>query len=317
MLAAYNINGNELYTTKHMYTTPEDLGAVGDGETDDTTAIQQAVNNAGWILFTAGKIYKVTNTIRVKKNTVIDLNGATILCTSIHLFFNFLSGATFSGYDGNGDITIKNGNIIGGAVSLIHGKNIILQNVHFSNSINDHFMEICACKDFVIDRCSFIGMKYLTTSVMEYINIDPCFRGPFPWNSDIASFYDGTINDGITISDCVFALGEGDYANGYNAIGVHVSDGNKHQRIKVLNNEIKGFTGCGLRMNNMNDVVIANNVIDTPASNANGIRIGDVSQCTNVIIKGNVISSSGTAITKTGSSTTFQSTDNDINPTFS
>lgn len=317
MSGIYDISGNEISDVSYLCTRPEDYGAVGDGVTDDAVAIQQAVNNAGWILFATGKTYRVASTIRVKKNTIIDLNGATIDCATGHLFYNFASGATTGGYTGNGDILIKNGKIVGGAISFIHGKDIRFENVCFYNSLNDHFMEICACKNFVLDGCLFSGMTYLTTSVMEYINIDPCYFGPFPWNQNNESFYDGTINNGITIQNCTFELGEGSYSNGYNAIGVHVSDGSQHQNIKIINNKISGFTGCGLRINNMNDVVIANNVIELTASGANGIRVGDVSRSTKVVIKGNIITSNGTAITKSSNSTVLQSSDNEINPTYS
>lgn len=318
MIGSYNIEGTELYdiNVTYPYEMPETYGAVGDGVTDDTAAIQSAINKQGLIVFDAKKTYSVSKTIRLKSDTVIDLNGSTILCSTKHLFFNFISGDTFSGYSGNGNITIKNGTIIGGAMSFIHAPNIKLINIDFRNSTNDHFLEICACKDLFVDRCSFVGMENLNTSVLEYINVDPCYFGPFPWNQNISSFYDGTINNRITICDCVFEIGSDSYAYGFNAIGVHVSDGSKHQNIRIINNKISGFTGCGLRINNMNNVVIANNIIELTASGSNGIRVGDVAKSTNVIIKGNVITASGTAITKSNSSTVFQASDNDINPTF-
>ena len=296
---------------------PEEYGAVGDGVTDDTTALQTAINQKGFVLFGGGKTYKVTQTLRLYKNTIIDLNGSTINCTNKHLFFNFLRGATTSAYNGEGNLVIRNGTIIGGAISLVHAEDILLDNLILKNSINDHFLEICACKNYVIRNCRFVGMEYLTTSVMEYINIDPCYLTPFPWNDNIPSFYDGTVNDGITIDGCYFSIGSEDYANGFNAIGVHASDGQKHQKVRIINNEISGFTGCGLRINNMNDVLIENNLVNLSANGTNGIKVGDVAQSTNVLIKNNVITSSGTAITKANSSTVFQSADNDINPTFS
>ena len=68
--------------------TPKMYGAVGDGTTDDTSAVQTAVSKQ-YVQFTGGKIYKVTAPIRIKKDTLIDLNGATIHCTDKHLFYNF------------------------------------------------------------------------------------------------------------------------------------------------------------------------------------------------------------------------------------
>lgn len=316
MKKLYMYDGTDLMIDD--YVTPEMFGAKGDGSTNDTTAIQNAVNNGGFVLFTPGKHYVTNNVVRLVGNTIIDLNGSTLECTNKHMFFNFLGSSTDTLYNGNGNIIIRNGILVGGATSFGHARNVLLENLILQNSHNDHFLEICACNNYVIRNCRFVGMEYLTTSVMEYINIDPCSRSPFPWLDNASSpFYDGTVNDGITIEGCYFSIGSDTYAYGFNAIGVHASDGQKHQNIRIVNNEITGFTGCGMRINNMNGVLIDGNLVNVPASGANGIRVGDVSQSTNVIIKGNVISASGTAVTKENNSTVFQSADNDINPTFS
>ena len=52
----------------------KDFGAVGDGVTDDTAAIQAAVNVAAKIIVPAGT-YKVTNTLALKDNTTFQGNG--------------------------------------------------------------------------------------------------------------------------------------------------------------------------------------------------------------------------------------------------
>lgn len=309
----YNYQGGIVSAS---YVSPEQYGAVGDGTADDSLAIQNAVNNKGLILFESGKNYKVTSTIRLAKDTIIDLNGATIISTNKHLFFNFLSGDTFTGYTGNGNITIRNGTIIGGAISFAHGDGIRLENVRFQNSLNDHFLEIAGCKNYAIVGCSFVGMADVQTSVYEYINLDPCTYTAFPWLTNGSDFYDGAKNDGITVHDCYFALGESSYNYGFNAFGVHGVAGQsvKHKNIKLIENTLRNFTGCGFRINDMEDVYIANNDINVTGD---GIRVGDVGQSTYVTIKGNVITASGTAVTKANSSTVFQSADNDINPTFS
>lgn len=309
----YYINGTPL---SMGYSAPEDYGAKGDGATDDSVAIQNAVNNKGIILFESGKNYKVTSTIRLDKGTTLDLNGSTITSTNKHLFFNFQSSDTFTAYNGNGNITIRNGTIIGGALSFAHGENIRLENIIFKNSLNDHFLEIAGCKNYVIENCRFIGMADVQTSVYEYINVDPVTYVAFPWLTNGSAFYDGTKNDGININRCYFSLGEDSYAFGFNAFGAHGVAGQsvKHKNIRLTNNEVLGFTGCGFRINDMENVFIANNNINVEGD---GISVGDVGQSTNVIIKGNIITASGTAVTKANNSTVFQSADNDINPTYS
>lgn len=312
MNRVYDINGTPLFMG---YVTPEQFGAKGDGSTDDSSAIQSAVDNKGMVLFASGKNYKIASTIRLSKDTTLDLNGAIITSTNKHLFFNFQTSDVFTEYNGNGNITICNGNIVGGAISFAHAENVKLENVNFKNSLNDHFLEICGCKNYVIENCSFVGMADVQTSVYEYINLDPCTHSAFPWLTNGSAFYDGIKNNGIKIRNCLFALGESTYSYGFNAFGVHGVAGvnDKHKRIEVVNNRITGFTGCGLRINDMEDVVIFDNYINVVGD---GIRVGDVGQSTNVLIKGNVISATGTPVTKENSSTVFQSADNDINPTF-
>lgn len=309
----YDYAGNAVL---QVHVTPEMFGAVGNGTTDDSVALQSALNEKGIVVFKNGVAYKVTQTLRINKDTTIDLNGSTILCTNKHLLFNFANTDTFTGYNGNGNITIKNGTIIGGAISFGHGENIWLENIKFKDSLNDHFLEIAGCKNYVVEGCSFIGMADSQTSVYEYINVDPCTRPAFPWLPDGSAFYDGTKNDGISINNCYFSLGSDDYEYGFNAFGVHGVAGQsvKHKNIRLTNNNVIGFTGCGFRINDMENVYIAQNDIHVAGD---GIRVGDVGQSIDVLIKANVISASGTAITKANSSTVFQSADNDINPTFS
>ncbi len=297
-MAVYDINGNLL--ADNYIVRPEHYGAVGDGVANDTSAIQSAVNQKGVILCDTGKTYKVTSVIRFPKDVVLDLNGSTILSEYKHLFFNFKSTDTgFTGYNGNGNITIRNGTIIGGAISFAHGENILLENVHFKNSLNDHFLEIAGCKNYRIINCSFIGMENLNTSVLEYINLDHCRYNNFPWMTSGDAFYDNTPNSGVHVLNCKFGLGTGDYAYGYNAFGVHSVTGlvTQHTDITLDGCEIYAFTGCGIRLNGMNNIYVNNNRIETAG---HGIWIGDQGSCDTIVIKNNfVVSSSGEKIKKT------------------
>lgn len=276
------------------YATPEMYGAVGNGVTNDAPAIQAALNRGGEIRFKAGATYKITSTLRVSANTVIDLNGATLMSTDVHALYNFLEGDSYGAYNGNGNIIIRNGTIVGGCVSFIHGEHIALLNLRFQNNINDHCVEIASCKDYIIDGCSFIGMVYTANRSLEYINIDTNASYPaFPHNkgsqSD-ATFYDMSTNKGIVVRNCYFALGEGDYAYGFNAIGVHSRNvtNTYADDVTIVGNTIVGFTGCGLRVNAMRNAYIAGNNI---MADGDGIRVGDVADCDDVVIVDNYVTS--------------------------
>lgn len=295
MLKLYDYLGNEIQ--RFTAISPESYGVIGDGVTDDGPALLTMFEQRGLIVFSPGKTYKTSKMIRVYRDTIIDLNGATILSTFNHLFFNWVTGDKYTKYSGNGNITIKNGTIIGGSISFAHAENVTLENVIFKNTLNDHYLEICACKNYNIHNCQFIGMQNKSSSVLEYINIDPCTTAGFPWNSSTPEFYDGAMNDGINVENCTFSVGESTYAYGYNAIGVHGASSDKHTNIRIVNNIMRGFSGCGIRLNAMDGVMCDGNDIQVVGD---GIRIGDVSPCGKIVIKNNYIkSSSGSKIIRT------------------
>lgn len=308
MQRLYNINGTAIDITDESLSnsgipadaktvgdciiiTPEIYGAVGNGTADDTIALQSALNKKT-VCLQSGKTYKITSPLEVKDGSIINLNGATILCTVKHVFHNFKDGDSYGGYDGNGNITIYNGTIIGGCISFIHGKHIRLLNVRLENTLNDHFMEICACDDYIIDGCSFIGMQNLSGSTLEYINIDTNASYPaFPHNKSGKNdpvFYDMSTNKDIVIRNCYFSIGEGDYAYGFNAVGVHSRNVSNTYAddVTITNNIIRGFTLCGIRVNAMKNAYVDENDIRVAGD---GIRVGDVADCIGVVIKGNYI----------------------------
>lgn len=61
---------NELDLETAHYITPEMYGAVGDGVTDDSVAIQTAINNAGStkVVYLASKVYKISNGLNFSSN---------------------------------------------------------------------------------------------------------------------------------------------------------------------------------------------------------------------------------------------------------
>lgn len=251
-----------------VYVTPEQFGAVGNGIADDTTSFQNALNS-GKPIMCLSKAYKITDTLRIKGDTLINLNGSEIVSTRKHLFYNFLDDDVFMGYSGNGNIMIYNGTIIYGSVAFWHCENILFDNVNFKNCGNNHFIEICACKNFVIRNCSFIGMSYNGDNAFhEYINIDPCTTtvstyftgGSFP-----AGNYDGTKNNGIKILNCYFNINENDanYQTMDDAIGCHTPLHQQHENIMIDGCFIYNFTQRGVRLSDMKNVVFQNNDLES------------------------------------------------------
>jgi len=88
----------------------KDFGAVGDGVTDDTAAIQAAIDAGTSIVFPSGS-YVITSSITIGSNKSIDFGSATLI-KSWDAGENTGASAVFKNSDfvgGNSNIKIKNG----------------------------------------------------------------------------------------------------------------------------------------------------------------------------------------------------------------
>lgn len=110
LVAVKNTATGGVARTQHLknaeFVSVTDFGAVGDGTTDDTAAIQAAVNAALKVSFVGPeKSYKVTNTITLRTGQILDFMGATITqATSQKIMFDA---------SGKSDITIQGGKFVG------------------------------------------------------------------------------------------------------------------------------------------------------------------------------------------------------------
>ena len=69
--------------TAYPYADVRAFGGVGDGSTDDTTAIQNAINSGGHAMLNPNKTYRITNTLVVGANEALFVpNNATLLFDS-------------------------------------------------------------------------------------------------------------------------------------------------------------------------------------------------------------------------------------------
>lgn len=257
---------NSINDTLSGIKRPEDFGCVGDGLIDDTVSFQNTLNDGGYILGTKGKNYKITETLVVDSDTVLDLNNATLTADNLsHIFYNFSQDDTdVLVYNGNGNITIKNGTIIGGAISFIHAHNVLLENIHFRNTNNDHVIEICACNGYTITNCIFDGISNLYPSVREMINIDPCVYNSFPWLPEGSGTYDGTKNNNIVITNNTFRPSDNtNYAYMQRAMGCHNHTNAKHSNIVFSGNMVLGNSDTDFVVNlqDMTNVMVSNNLM--------------------------------------------------------
>lgn len=277
---------NELYATLIVDNSTINItqfGAIGDGATDDSAIFQNALNflenkKIKKLLLEKNKSYYINNVLSIFQDTEIDLNNSTIISGVSHVLVNFKctrfgwdTNDAYTGYNGNGNIYIHDGIIRGGSISFGHAENIKIENVDFINTKNDHYLEICACKNYKVLNCNFTGLKTVREDrqYVEYIQIDVCNYNSFPWFPEESTTYDGTINDTLLIDNCTFQPGNTEgYNNLYTAIGSHVTPATYHKNITITNNKIDSCSFSAMQLYKINNALIQNNKI----INGTGVR---------------------------------------------
>ena len=227
--------------TKSSIINVKDFGATGDGTTDDTQAIQNAldsVSTGGTIFFPKG-IYMLStclfnantsgtsHAIEVYSNQrLLFEEGATLKrgSTAVNhmLFTHNESNAT--GYTGAENIEIIGATIDGNKsiynspqtpINLSHSTNVRIVNCIFKNIGSSwHAIEINSSLDTVVDGCRF--EKNLNT---EDIQLDVAVSSGNLGSSD------GTVCKDTVIKNCVFDITEGV------AIGNHTNAAHTNTRI--------------------------------------------------------------------------------------
>lgn len=173
--------------------------------------------------------YTATAKVFINSDTTLDLNNHTLTCNydpTETIIFCYGLTDTSTGYNGNKNITIRNGVISGGDIAMMHNKNVVIENVEFADVNSRHAMQIAGSYNINIRNCIFNGTQPVNVDGSEAINIDPCNYGGQPWMDEDSPMYDHTPNKGIIIENNTFKAG----ANGNRhttAIGSHGYDDTK------------------------------------------------------------------------------------------
>lgn len=234
-MAFYDGNGNILsnYST---YVNVADFGTFGNGISDDTKAIQAALdslwNTGGTIFFPVGT-YLLTGSIRFHSNQhLLFEKGARLLQGAgiNNLMVN--SGSTdVTEYNGTTNVTIEGAIFDGGLfevnntlLGFSHATHITVKDCTFINAYGAwHNLEINSSKNVLVTGCRFEGSRK-TEDGGCLIQLDAAYGSTgFPWKNGA---YDNTVCDGVEISNCYFCN-----CTVPPAIGNHSQHYNKNIRI--------------------------------------------------------------------------------------
>jgi hypothetical protein len=205
----------------------EDFGAVGDGVTDDSEAIQNALNNLnvnnGGVLFFPLGIYKITSTIIIPNSTItiegIGINS--VILGSLATMFK-LTGDT--GYLKRLEIKnikfeITDNNLIFDFTRTFTAAptpSMLLRDVWFKG-LQATLVKMNTVRETYIDNCIFEGggiientAQLLLSDTINF-NINNCifYRGMQPNPGGTGLLLDDTIDseyrsEGLMISNCIF-----------------------------------------------------------------------------------------------------------------
>ncbi|GGJ49585.1 right-handed parallel beta-helix repeat-containing protein [Virgibacillus salexigens] len=251
----------------------KDFGAVGDGTTDDTESFQRALNlsktNKSVNVRVPAGVYRMTNELIIYSNTNLTVDNSAVINRDhdMYMILNGDRGFDFNEYEGNGNISISGGtwNMGGedheGATCFCfgHARNLIFKNLTILDVSWSHGIEINACKDVLIDKCSFKGYHDPgDRSFSEAIQLD-LMKSTGVFNA--FGSYDHTPCRDITIRGCYF--GESDrYAAWGRGIGSHSSTiGKWQENIYIINNFFYNTRQWAVRPYAWNNVKVLDNFI--------------------------------------------------------
>lgn len=238
--------------------------------------------------------YNFTDSFRLNSNTKLVLNDAVLNSTDRHLFFNFKDTDTdITGYNGSHNIEIIGGKI-NGAISFIHGKNLTFKDIDFYHVENDHCMEICACKNVLIENCSYEGVTTQTNDrqYVENIQLENATHTNFPWLTDETATYDNMGCENITINNCTFKQTDIITYRFYAGIGGHTYVAEyPHKNVVITNCTFTDSISFAIRLLNTEEIVVANNtMIESSVLNPDGDSVSAINfnnACKNIVVENN------------------------------
>lgn len=276
----YAIIGNTYYYNVTAF------GACGTDTLDDTSALQEALDEAGddihiVIVIPAGTYY-IKKTLYIQSNTTLQLEpGAVIYRSNAGLQYNMLktsdSSHTCTGYGKYTlahNITIKGGTWNGGNIAkskkvcnlfyLGHSDTITIENTTIRNCYGSHAVEFAGVKNATVRNCTFTGFRYGPDKyTSEAIQFDICYkRGSTEWTPGFDM--DKTTCKNILVENNTII----DYPRGVGSH--HVLKGVPYENVTIRNNTMNRSSSSnqnkchvGVLLMGTKNVSVTNNTISS------------------------------------------------------
>lgn len=200
-------------------------------------------NNIRIIFIKSSNVFKPTQSFLIPENTkIIGINNPVFDCSYSsslnNIFRNKLTGNE-SEYNGSSNISIEGLTFIGNnmskactVIAFAHADNIVVKKCKFDGFNNWHNIELCGCRNAIIEENYFVNFGQGTSNPTEVIQLDlPSSNTAYPWECN----YDSTICNDIIIRNNDFDT----IATSTGAIGQHTYiQGKRHENIRIENNRL-------------------------------------------------------------------------------
>lgn len=210
-------------------------GAVGDGVTDDTAAIQALLDRDNAYLYVPNGIYNITSNLRLRDNPTIMFESKDAIFKRMsddcnYMFINGGEGDNFSAYNGNGNIKMVGGTLdlnsnvyktVNSAFMLRHSSSNLFKDMDVLDVANGHAWDMNGCLDNIFDNCRALGWRDLTANkslvAQEAWQLSVAGKDIFEWSAQ-----DGTTNRRIRFRNCYTGNSGTEGSVAYNvAVGNH------------------------------------------------------------------------------------------------
>jgi hypothetical protein len=302
-----------------------DYGATGNGVTDDTTALQAALDAAasaaascggavvvippGRYLIAAGTCLVVKTGVTIRAYGAYIFKGGT---PSTGMLANFAPTDSAAGYSGNSRIRVYGGiwdgkaqNAATGAayvnIAFNHCRDIIVRDAFIRNTCSWHALEFNSTDGGQAVNCRFEGFRDATSGrtrqFSEAVQIDVALKG-----SSLIPAYDGTHAKNIVMQGCYMgpAVDGSGLSSFGKLVGSHTTTAaGAYSSIRIVDNVCHGALDVGIGAYNWANSVIANNNIYSTAGTGIRVTVPDPSVVGFSVLASNVIVSSNTIDTTT------------------